>query len=110
MMSSGNVPYSSYACFDSGYKFMRQTTVAGFAGDFHLALCVLPRGQAHEAWHHGRYAQKDSYALEAGFAGGHASRAVFAEMRGRLFGALCIGTGPGGRVHRDTAPIIRCIL
>ena len=24
---------------------------------FHLALCSLPRGQAHEAWHHGRYAQ-----------------------------------------------------
>ena len=31
--TSENVPSSSYACFDSGYKFMRQTTVAGFAGD-----------------------------------------------------------------------------
>ena len=33
-----------------------------------LALCSLPRGQAHEAWHHGRYAQKDSYALSSGIA------------------------------------------
>ena len=31
-----------------------------------LALCSLPRWQAHEAWHHGRYAQKDSYALDSG--------------------------------------------
>ena len=30
-------------------------------------------------------------------------------MRGGLFGALCIGTGPGDHVHRDTAPIIWCI-
>ena len=29
--------------------------------------------------------------------------------RGRLFGALCTGTGPGGHVHRDMTPIIRCI-
>ena len=58
---------------------------------FHLAQFSLPRGQAHEAWHHGLYAQKDSY----GSAGGYASRAVLAEMRGRLFGALCTGTGPG---------------
>ena len=51
MMTSGNVSYSSYACFDSGYKFMRQTTVAGFLlVTFHLAQCSLPRGQAHEAW------------------------------------------------------------
>ena len=28
-----------------------------------LALCSLPRGQAHEAWHHGLYTQKDSYEL-----------------------------------------------
>ena len=53
---------------------------------FHLALCSLPRGQAREAWHHGRYAQKDSYALDsdmfkAGFAGGNAPRAVFVGMR-----------------------------
>ena len=33
---------------------------------FHLALCSLPRGQAHDAWHHGRYAQKDRYALGSG--------------------------------------------
>ena len=46
--------------------------------------------------------------FKAGIVGGKASRA-FAGMRGRLFGALCIGTGPGGRVHRGTAPIIRCI-
>ena len=32
----------------------------------HLALCSLPRWQAHEAQHHGRYAQKDSYALGSG--------------------------------------------
>ena len=32
-----------------------------------------------------------------------------AGMRSRLFGALCIGTGPGGYVHRDMTPIIRCI-
>ena len=67
---------------------------------FHLAQCSLPHGQAHEAWHHGLYAQKDSYELgsgmsRAGSAGGHASRVVLAEMRGSLFGALCIGTGPG---------------
>ena len=197
LMTSGNVPSSSYACIDSGYKFTRQTTVAGFAGDdiyavfpslssgpgcaascavstkrtilqqdsglsvepwylavtfsaclaggiqeldflgddfdeylysaqclvrqrihahasvhggsgvevaalavntgsgmcsagllvrIYLALCSLPRGEAHEAW------QRH---VKTGFAGGHASRAVFTEMRGRLFGALCIGTGPG---------------
>ena len=33
---------------------------------FHLAQCSLPRGQAHEAWHHGLYAQKDSYELGSG--------------------------------------------
>ena len=44
MMSSGNVPYSSYACFVSGYKFMRQTTVAGFAGDF------SPRAVLSSSW------------------------------------------------------------
>ena len=32
-----------------------------------------------------------------------------AGMRGCLFRALYTGTGPGSRVHRDTAPIIRCI-
>ena len=31
-------------------------------------------------------------------------------IRGRLFGALCIGTGSGGHVHRDMTTIIRCIL
>ena len=31
-------------------------------------------------------------------------------MRGRLFGALYTGTGPGGHVHRDMATIIRCIV
>ena len=52
--------------FDSGYKFMRQNTVAGFAG-------------------------------------GHASRAVLAEMRGGLFRALYTGTGPGA-VSTGTRP------
>ena len=65
-MTSGNVPYSSYACFDSGYKFMRQTTVAGFDGDFSPRAVLSSSWQAHEAWHHGRYAQKDSYALGSG--------------------------------------------
>ena len=32
----------------------------------HFAQCSLPLGQAHEAWHHGRYAQKDSYELGSG--------------------------------------------
>ena len=54
---------------------------------FHLAQCSLPLGQAHEAWRHGRYAQKDIYELCSGmsrlvFAGGHASHAVLAEVRG----------------------------
>ena len=31
----------------------------------------------------------------AGFAGGHAPRAVLDEMRGGLFRALYTGTGPG---------------
>ena len=30
-------------------------------------------------------------------------------MRSRLLGALCIGTAPGGHVHRDMTTIIRCI-
>ena len=51
----------------------------------------------------------DSYALgsdmfKAGIAGGNASRAVFAGMRGGLFGALCIGTGRGGVVSTGTRP------
>ena len=33
---------------------------------FHLAQCSLPRGQAHDAWHHGWFAQKDRYALGSG--------------------------------------------
>ena len=33
---------------------------------FHLAQCSLPLGQAHEAWCHGRYAQKDIYELGSG--------------------------------------------
>ena len=28
--------------------------------DVYLAQCSLPLGQAHEAWRHGRYAQKDT--------------------------------------------------
>ena len=43
-----------------------QTTVAGFAGDFSPRHYSLPRGQAHEAWHHGLFAQKDSYELGSG--------------------------------------------
>ena len=31
------------------------------------------------------------------------------ELRWGFFISLHTGTGPGGRVHRDTAPIIRCI-
>ena len=46
---------------------------------------------------------------KAGIAGDIAPLAVFAGMRGRLFGALCIGTGPGSYVHRDMTSIIRCI-
>ena len=30
-------------------------------------------------------------------------------MMGRVFKALHTGAGPGGRVHRDTAPTIWCI-
>ena len=64
--------------------------------------------------------QKDSYAVhpchdaeavfpgggmfKAGIADDNAPRAVFAGMRRRLFGVLCIGTGPGGHVHRDMTP------
>ena len=64
---------------------------AGFAGDIHFTLCSLPRWQAREARHHGRYAQKDSYALgsgmyKAGIASDNAPCAVFARMRGSLFG------------------------
>ena len=44
MMTFGNVPHSSYACFDSGYKFMSQTTVAGFAGD------SSPRAVLSSSW------------------------------------------------------------
>ena len=33
---------------------------------FHLVQCSLPLGQAHQAWHHGLYAQKDSYELGSG--------------------------------------------
>ena len=33
---------------------------------FHLVQCSLPLGQAHEAWRHGRYAQKDIYELGSG--------------------------------------------
>ena len=64
---------------------------------FHFAHCSLPLGQSHEAWRHGRYAQKDIYELGSGMSRLvlHASRAVLAEMRGCFFGALCIGTGPG---------------
>ena len=45
---------------------------------------------------------------KAGIAGDNAPCAVFARMRSSLFGALCIGTGPGGHVHRDMTSIIRC--
>ena len=59
--------------------------------------------------------QKDRFALfpcsdmyKAGIPGDNAPCAVFAGMRGSLFGALCIGTGLGGHVHRDMTPTIRC--
>ena len=55
----------------------------------HLALCSLPGWHAHDARHHGRYGQKDSFALipcsdmcKAGIAGDNAPCAVFARMRG----------------------------
>ena len=91
---------------------------AAFQGWFCWCHCssrraLFPVWLAHDARHHGRYGPDDqlcacSDLFKAGFDGGNASRAFPATM-GRLFGALCIGTGPGGRVHRDTASIIRCI-
>ena len=76
--------------------------------------CVrFPGSQVHDARHHGRFGPDEqlcacSDLFKTGIAGGIASRA-FAGMRGRLFGEMCIGTGRGGRVHRDTVPIIRCM-
>ena len=88
---------------------------AGFAGDFAplAVLSSLVRRPMMLGIMAGMV-QMDSYKLgtgmhKAGIAGGNASRAVFAGMRSSLFGALCIGTGPGGHVHRDTTSIIRCI-
>ena len=65
-MTSCLSPYSALSLVRQRTHALRQSTVAGFASDFHLAQCSLPRGQAHEAWHHGRYAQKDSYELGSG--------------------------------------------
>ena len=36
--------------------------------------------------------------------------AVLISGGGEFFGSLYTGAGPGGRVYRDTAPIIRCML
>ena len=80
---------------------MRRLRLLVLLVTFHLVQCSLPLGQAHEVRRHGQWH------VTAGFAGGHASRAVLAEMRGRLLGALCIGTGPG--VVSTGTPIIRCI-
>ena len=44
MMTSGNVPYSSYAWFDCGFMLMRHTTEAGFAGD------ITPRAVLSSSW------------------------------------------------------------
>ena len=80
---------------------MRQTTEAGIAGD------IAPRAVLSSlvCWLMmlgimAGMVRMDSYALgsdmfKAGIAGGNASRAVFAGMKSRLFGALCMGTGPG---------------
>ena len=66
---------------------------AGFAGDFAPRAVPLFSGwHAHDARHHGRYGQKDSFALipcsdmcKAGIAGDNAPCAVFARMRGWIF-------------------------
>ena len=63
---AARLPYSSYAWFDSGYKFMRRLRWPVLLVTFHLAQCSLPLGQAYEAWRHGRHAQKDIYELDSG--------------------------------------------
>ena len=47
--------FQRYAWFNSGYKFMRQTTEAGFSGYDAPRAVFLRCPQAPDACHHGRY-------------------------------------------------------
>ena len=53
----------------------------------------------HRRWWTSLWCRSDKFQLSVLTAG----------MRGRFFRALHTGAGPGGHVHRDTAPIIVCI-
>ena len=90
--------------------FMRQTTDVGFAGGF-TPRAVLSSlvGWLTMLGIMAGVVRMDSYALgsdmfKAGIAGGNASRAVFAGMRSRLFGALCIGAWPGRSCPQGHGP------
>ena len=102
-----SLAFQRYAWFNSGYKFMRQTTEASFSGSDAPRAVFLRCPQAPDACHHGRYGPEGMLCVAVQKTADFPQLQFLAGRRHLFRYAEAVPHGPGYSADHRDSPVVR---